>query len=59
MDWENDKVQFARVVAGLGSLKLTAEAITGLCGTVGMTLAELNEIIARAQVAWEDMQRRS
>jgi hypothetical protein len=58
--WHNDHLQFARllselVAAGAPNRKQMAE----LCESMDLSVENINEILDRAQEAWEDVKSRT
>lgn len=56
-EWENDKIQFARLLSAL-SHNFVAGQMDALAKAVGLTPVEVTELLDRAEVAWEEIERR-
>ena len=52
-NWERDAYQFPRLLAEISAVGLTNAQFEGLAVSMDLTIADLNELFDRADVAWE------
>jgi hypothetical protein len=57
-NWENDRIQFPRLLAEIKAVGLTADQSRGLCLSMDITLDELCELLDRAEEEWERIKER-
>jgi hypothetical protein len=53
--WENDTIQFPRLIAEIDAIGLTDGQIEGLCESMDLEREELFSLLARAQHNWENI----
>lgn len=59
-NWENDQIQFPRLIAEAEGLGLfTEEAIANLAMEMGLEISHVEEILDRAQNAWSEIALRT
>jgi len=51
--WEDDQVQFIRLLAEISSTNLTSEIYSQLREATDLTNEEINELFDRADAAWQ------
>lgn len=51
--WDNDEIQFTRLVAEINAIGLSQEDKQALCDSMDLEPAELEELFVRAEKNWE------
>ncbi len=50
--WDDDRVQFPRLLAELRAVGLTQDQYAGLCESMDLGVAEIHGLLERAETAW-------
>jgi len=59
-NWKNNAVQFPRLIAELtATIELTPLQLGSLAAAMNITPAELDELIDRADLVWQDIKERT
>lgn len=55
--WENNKIQFPRLLAEINAVGLFKKQIEGLCDSMDLTKDEIQELFERAEIEFEKEKR--
>ncbi len=51
--WQNDYIQFTRLLAQILAVGLSEETLDELCDSMDLERSEVYELLVRAQVKWD------
>lgn len=56
--WENDSVQFPRLIAEIKGVGLSSEQVQELCTSMDLKKEDIYDLLERAEATWEDIKSR-
>lgn len=51
--WEDDSIQFARLLAEIGYIGMSDGDVQAICESMDISEDEFNQLLIRADIAWE------